>query len=92
MVAKYVKSNPKAFYQYVATKTKNKETIPNLLKTDGSFTENDLGKAELLNDYFSSVFTAEDADNIPSNEPKSYIINSNWIIDEDQIMSLALKN
>ena len=44
--------NPKAFYEYVATKTDNNETIPNLLKTDSSLTENYLGKAEVLNNYF----------------------------------------
>ena len=48
-----------------------------------------------LNNYFSSVFTAEDAGNIPSPELKSSvnisIKTSDLFIDEDQ-MSLALKD
>ena len=47
-VAKDAKVNPKAFYQYVASKIKQKEPISNLLKDDGSLTEDDIGKAEIL--------------------------------------------
>ena len=95
MVAEDVKENPKAFYQYVASKTKSKETIPNLYKPDGSLTDDDLGKAEALNNYFSSVFTAEDAGNIPSPELKSSVNISiktpDLFIDESE-MSQALKD
>ena len=41
--------------------------------SDGSCTDYDLSNAEGLNNYFSSVLTAEDADNIPSHEPKSSV-------------------
>ena len=50
-MAEDVKSNPKAFYQYVASKTKSKESVPNLHKADGSLTEDDLEKAEVLNNF-----------------------------------------
>ena len=89
-VADDAKTNPKAFYQYVASKTKSKETIPNLQKSNGSLTEDDLGKAEELNNFFSSVFTADDADTIPSPDPKSSVNIIDFVLDNDQ-MSLALK-
>ena len=89
-VADDAKTNPKAFYQYVASKTKSKETIPNLQKSNGSLTEDDLGKAEELNNFFSSVFTADDADTIPSPDPKSSVKIIDFVLDNDQ-MSLALK-
>ena len=64
-IAKTIKTNPKAFYQYVASKTKTKEGVSNLIKKDGTLTNSDLEKAETLNNFFSSVFTIEDKHNIP---------------------------
>ena len=61
MLALQVKSNPKAFYKYVSSKTKPKESVSNLCKGDGLLTDNDSEKAELLNNFFSSVFTSEDS-------------------------------
>ena len=69
MVAKSAKINPKMFYQYVKSKTKPKENISSLLKDDGKLTENDKEKAEVLNNYFSSVFTKEDKENMPIFKP-----------------------
>ena len=51
-MAKLVKTNPKAFYQYIASQTKPKEKVSNLVKEDGSLTENDLEKTEVLNNFF----------------------------------------
>ena len=61
LLALQVKSNPKAFYKYVSSKTKPKESVSNLCKGDGLLTDNDSEKAELLNNFFSSVFTSEDS-------------------------------
>ena len=64
-LAKDAKSNPKAFFQYVKSKTKQVESISNLVKADGTLTENDKEKAEVLNEFFGSVFTSEDVSNVP---------------------------
>ena len=40
-IAKNIKNNPKAFYQYIASKTKLKEGISELKKNDGNLTKND---------------------------------------------------
>ena len=64
-VAKDAKSNPKMFFQYVNSILKPKENVSSLLKDDGTLTEDDLEKAELLNSFFSSVFTDEDVNNVP---------------------------
>ena len=53
-IAKLIKTNPKLFYQYVSSKTKPREQISNLKKPDGTLTENDLEKAEVLK-TFSTV-------------------------------------
>ena len=64
-VAKECKNNPKLFYQYANTKLKPKENISSLMKDDGSLTQDDSEKTEVLNKFFSSVFTEEDKSNVP---------------------------
>ena len=60
-----IKTNPKLFYQYVSSKTKPRDHISNLKKPDGTLTENDLEKAEVLKTFFHSVFTNDKDDNLP---------------------------
>ena len=56
-IAQQIKNNPKLFYQYVSSKIKGKENISNLLREDGTLTENDQQIAEVLKKFFHSVFT-----------------------------------
>ena len=62
-----VKENPKAFWKYANSKTKVKEKIPDLIVNQNtkSLTRSDAEKAKVLLDFFSSVFTDENIDNIP---------------------------
>ena len=64
-LAKEVKNNPKALYQYVSSRVKPRETIPELKTPDGTYTDGDQQKAELLNNFFGSVFTQETDDEMP---------------------------
>ena len=45
-VAKEVKTNPKALFNYISSKTKPKETISDLEKPNGDMTENDEEKSQ----------------------------------------------
>ncbi len=63
-VADESKANPKAFYKYVKSKTKVKHGIPDLVRDDDTATD-DLQKANMLNSFYSSVFTQEDNNLIP---------------------------
>ena len=49
----------------MASKMKPRETIPDLQKNDGKFTEGNQEKAEVLNTFFGSVFTQEQDKNMP---------------------------
>ena len=64
-IAENIKTNTKAFYQYIASKTVKKEGIYNLINNKGDVLKSDSEKCELLNDFFSSVFTSEDTKNLP---------------------------
>lgn len=62
-IAKKVKSNCKAFWTYVNSKTKIKSSIPDLAfnttEENTRYTKNDQEKANILAKFFSSVFVNE---------------------------------
>ena len=66
LIAQNVKKNPKLFWKYVKSKAKTKEHIPNLKSEQTKIASSDQEKAEILNDFFSSVFTEEDTQNVPT--------------------------
>ena len=55
-IARDAKKNPKAFYQYISSKTKIKESVSNLIGNDGKTTENDEQTANVLLDFFLFCF------------------------------------
>ena len=69
-IMKQIKNNPKKFWNYAQKKMKNNTGIPDLQKStdeDGEYlTRNDKEKAEVLADFFSSVFTKEPDGNLPT--------------------------
>ncbi len=65
-VAKQAKKNPKAFYRFVNSKLRTKPGIGNLTGSDGIEIVDNGEKAEAFNSFFSSVFTREDTQNLPT--------------------------
>jgi len=65
-LAKKSRRHNKSFYSYVQNKTKSKSNVGPLLKQDGDITSDDKEMTELLNIYFSSVFSAEGDGPIPT--------------------------
>ena len=66
-----IKVNPKRFWRYVASQTKVKHHVSGVLKPNGSLTVDDKDTANTLNNFLSSVFTQENADDIPSFETRN---------------------
>ena len=58
-------TNPKAFYSYVKSKQKIKDSIPHLKTSDNTTTSNNLETAEVLNSFFQRTFTHENTDEVP---------------------------
>ncbi|KAK4817803.1 hypothetical protein QYF61_027854 [Mycteria americana] len=56
-MARDAKNSKKGFYRYVSQKRKVKESIPPLMSKTGKLVTRDEKAAEVLNNFFTSVFT-----------------------------------
>ena len=76
-IAKNAKSNPKGFWAYTQSQLKTKSSMPDLIRPGTEknpiYAKSDEEKAEVLVDYFSSVFTIEaDLNNMPPFDERNY--------------------
>ncbi|GAB0187514.1 F-box only protein 11 [Grus japonensis] len=58
-LARDVKGNKKSFYRYVSDKRRTRENVGPLQNETGNLVTQDMEKAEVLNDFFASVFTGK---------------------------------
>ena len=64
-IAYIAKENPKAFFAQVHSRKPIKSSIGPLKDSKGNIISSDEGMAELLNEYFASVYTKEDISEMP---------------------------
>lgn len=64
-VAESAKKSPKSFWAYVKDQTKSKSTIGDLLDSDGHLCTENADKANVLNNFFATVFTREGDEEMP---------------------------
>ena len=69
LLAKQIKEDRKSFFAYVRSKSKCNTRVGDLSNSQGQLINDAKDKAELLNDFFSSVFTRESVDSIPVPAP-----------------------
>ena len=65
-IAEEAKTSPKGVFNYAKRKMKTKTGIADLTKEDGTLASSSEEKANVLNDFFSSVFTLEDTTHMPA--------------------------
>ena len=65
-MANEAKCNPNKFWQYVNMRTKTISGIADLETPQNTLTSKDVEKAEILANFFTSVFTKENLDNMPT--------------------------
>ncbi|GAB0204934.1 mitochondrial enolase superfamily member 1 [Grus japonensis] len=58
-LARDVKDKKKSFYRYVSDKRRTRENVGPLRNETGDLVTQDMEKAEVLNDFFASVFTGK---------------------------------
>ena len=90
-ISKCVKTNPKLFWSYVSQRTKRHEKIPQLKKPDGTVTESDQEKAEVISEFFSSVFVDEDGGLWEIPKVVHTLIDDNITFNVDDTMQLLSK-
>ena len=91
-IAANIKTNAKDFWTYVRSKTKVKDSIEGLVDVDGVLHTENTKKASLLNDYFKSVFTIEDTQNIPEFVDRNRNCSIDTVdISEEQVEKLLSK-
>jgi len=78
----------KSFWAYTNSGMKVRTGVGDLEKDDGTLTQNDHDKAEVLSDFFKSVFTEEDTTNIPRLAERH---GGNFISDADITEDLVLE-
>ena len=72
LIAVNIKNDSKSFWNYVRSQSKTRTGISDLEGSDGTLSSSDYQKAEMLNTFFTSVFTEEDLSNIPTLEKRSF--------------------
>ncbi len=73
-LADNIKRDSKSFYAYIRSKQRCKERVGPLKDSTGNVLTDDKLTADLLNEYFVSVFTKEDLSDIP--EPEKVFVSS----------------
>ena len=95
-IAMNTKSNPKKFWKYTQSKLKTRAGIPDLESVDNdghkTLATDDLSKANLFQNYFGGVFTAEPDGDMPTFEERDYEdILSSLNITEDMVLEKLCK-
>ena len=85
-IATQAKTEPKRFWNYVSMKTKFKAAIPCLNMTDGTVAATDQEKAEVLSNFFSSVFTIEPEGNWEQPQQSVTTMDENIIFTESEVL------
>ncbi|PKU40746.1 rna-directed dna polymerase from mobile element jockey-like [Limosa lapponica baueri] len=87
-LARGVKVNKMGFFNYIGGKRKMRENVSPLLNETGTTVTEDAEKAELLNAFFASVFTAQaspqEAQNLEESE-KHWTKEAFPLVEEDQV-------
>ena len=88
-VANNIKTDPKSFWRYVQSKIKTKDKIEAISDNTGNLQHLDSIKVNILNKYFTSVFTKENLETIPNIEEKPTESNLETVqIDSEKVKKI----
>ena len=94
-LADNIKSDCKSFYSYINSKSRSKKKIGPLKDLSNNVIIDNKETADFLNDYFSSVFTEEDLNHIPT---PTNVFNGEFsdffrelLVDENEVLCMLNK-
>ena len=87
-IALNMKDDSKLFWKFVQSKTKIKEDIQCIIDDSGEIHSDNHKKAELLNVFFTSVFTNENEENMPAFRERTDTNLDNINVDENAVEKL----
>ena len=83
-LAKNIKKNPRQFYSHLNAHTKSRSQVGPLQDDQGAPVSDSQGMCNILNSFFSSVFTDEDTSNIPIPQQMCDVnINPTFVVSEE---------
>ena len=82
-LAKNFKKNPRQFYSHLNTHTKSRSQVGPLQNEQGTQVSDSQGLCNILNTFFSSVFTNEDTTNIPVPQQMCDANISSFVVTEE---------
>lgn len=85
-----IKTDNKLFWGYVRSKTKTKSAVSNLTNSLGELSKNDQETADILNDFFASVFELEGDGPIPDFDTRQYNQELNHILVTEEHIKKAI--
>ena len=85
-----IKTDNKLFWGYVRSKTKTKTAVSNLTNSLGGLSKNDQETADILNDFFASVFELEGDGPIPDFDERQYNQELNHILITEEHIEKAI--
>jgi hypothetical protein len=83
--------NSKPFFAYLKSQLKSKVPVGPLKNSNGEQVADKKGMADLLNSYFSSVFSDEDENNIPAAPSTTEAVFENVVLTEEKIKEKIMK-
>ena len=89
-LATKIKTDNKLFWSYVCSKIKTKSNFGHLELPDGSFTNDNQERAEILNSYFASVFELEGSEALPDFEKRNFTEPLTSVVINAPIISKAI--
>ena len=71
---------------YFRDRQKGKAKVTNLDKGNGNFTKNDSESCQVLSDFFKSVFTKEDGEELPEFHKRTDSVKNDIIVTEQKVL------
>ena len=91
-LAEGIKDNPKSFYSYVRSKQKTKDVVGPLKSEIGDLVTDSKEMADLLNNYFASVFTEESFVDFPVTDGYDSLKVLDFVDFSEEVVANKLKS